>query len=1148
MYLYVRPAIGFTCADTMADMNFPANDAPAEQAPAIAPPIRTDDQILPLRNWVPVGKSNYVLDVLKPQKSPIFKFWDTMRYDYTTGIYNYQLDEQWFNLHKDILRDALQITPINDNDLFVTPPSSDTVIEYVNALGYPCMPKNVSAMSVNSLYQPWRAILSMINMCLTSKTAGHDRPRHPMLQILWEYIDGFTWSIRKDGREIFGMAILDALLTDATKRALYYGEYLEHVANYQQYLDEERGKAEEEAVTESPNATKVTKPKAAKQTKPSAPKATKVTKPADDKAPKPTSSQPPKPKPAPTKPSKAVPKKTRRLVKETPNEPSLAKRSKGGLVGKRRKPKSPLKLVDEFVDEGVTYKEPSYDDEEANLQRALELSLKDQGEHTQRPARLVVFREPDSGRFQPLPERRTSMSTEPFGNAKSPSLDAELALIDSETESDKEVPPVNPEKDASYKELTEINTRELSFTNQFFVEKLREEEPKKTNSKSEVQSMVTVPIYQDTSSVPPMTTPVIDLTLSQPVSTTVHAPLATSTTTTSITSTITLPPPPPQPQQSTTDPILLRRISELEQHMADLLQKKLSAGGKIGQTWVSAVQIGESQYSPAARFSDLPTIDMKEILQQRMFEDNSYKAHEVHENLFEALEKSLECDYSNQLLADVDETRKKKIKRHNSPRTPFESPPSQLPPHLLQQARLVLQALQEHQDILSCPHLLLLLHLLVHQDLLSNEAVELQVPGVSAAPESSPIDSLMNDDSIPDEQVQLSDDEDTRNDHLPKADKRKNWWKPLPEEERPATPEPAWTIPSSNIDMTTFMNWYCRKVNKTVLTQADFKGQAYKVVKAFYPDVIHLHRPLPLGGPPGHVTIQTQFFFNKDLEYLLYGNKGSRPALLISKMKAARYPDFGLELLVPEQMWIDDVCTYDKSARIWYFLLWLNRHKFYIDRHDSLSRRREVRTHIRILSVVRIKAYSRYGYDYLSEIVLRRADFQEHTIDEKDFKNLYPNDFEDLNLLLLQGYLDHLPSSDTRIYQKQLNLTKPGWDPKGFEFKHDYATIESPRAVVFPVDNNKRKIMRFNEIYKFSDGTLTHILEALDYRVKEFKLKRLNSGMNTRFWTQKDVTKSNEFISAIERRLKTRRIYQNLECFVGGRVLDTDYRLLQRTE
>ncbi|GJT80949.1 hypothetical protein Tco_1055291 [Tanacetum coccineum] len=232
--------------------------------------------------------------------------------------------------------------------------------------------------------------------------------------------------------------------------------------------------------------------------------------------------------------------------------------------------------------------------------------------------------------------------------------------------------------------------------------------------------------------------------------------------------------------------------------------------------------------------------------------------------------------------------------------------------------------------------------------------------------------------------------------------------------------------------MTTFLKWYCRQVNKTTLTQADFEGQAYEVVKAFYPDVIHLqfqmeechkmltaqvdwtdperdhvridvNRPLPFGGPPGH---------------------GSNLALSISKMKAASYPDFGLELLVPEEMWIDDVCTYDISAKYGISHWWFNRQKFYIDRHDSPSRRKDTkkRTHMQILSIVRIKAYSRYEYDYLREIVLRRADFQEHMIAEKDFKNLYPSDFEDLNLLLLQGHLNHLPSSDKRMLSTAVKL------------------------------------------------------------------------------------------------------------------------------
>ncbi|GJX55657.1 hypothetical protein Tco_0285554 [Tanacetum coccineum] len=101
--------------------------------------------------------------------------------------------------------------------------------------------------------------------------------------------------------------------------------------------------------------------------------------------------------------------------------------------------------------------------------------------------------------------------------------------------------------------------KEISFTNQFFVEKPREEEPEKNNTESKVQSMVTVPIHHNTSSVPPITTPVIDLSVSHPVSITVQAPLPTSsTTTTTITTTTTLPPPPLQPQQSTTDLILLQ--------------------------------------------------------------------------------------------------------------------------------------------------------------------------------------------------------------------------------------------------------------------------------------------------------------------------------------------------------------------------------------------------------------------------------------------------------------------------------------------------------------------------------------------------------------------------------------------------------------
>ncbi|GKB64830.1 hypothetical protein Tco_0921016 [Tanacetum coccineum] len=76
----------------------------------------------------------------------------------------------------------------------------------------------------------------------------------------------------------------------------------------------------------------------------------------------------------------------------------------------------------------------------------------------------------------------------------------------------------------------------------------------------------------------------------------------------------------------------------------------------------------------------------------------------------------------------------------------------------------------------------------------------------------------------------------------------------------------------------------------------------------------NVSNPLPLGGKPGHVTIQLDFFFNKDLEYLRYGRKVGRPAFLISKMKATYYPNVGLEQLVPDQFWIEAECKYDIAA------------------------------------------------------------------------------------------------------------------------------------------------------------------------------------------------------------------------------------------
>ncbi|GKE15644.1 hypothetical protein Tco_1423221, partial [Tanacetum coccineum] len=159
--------------NTMAEQNIPTQ-----------PPTRTDEQIISvdiLSNtnfFQAFTASANVLAIYLQQ------FWNTMKYNEKTGVYSCQVDEQWFDLNADLLRKALTITPVIPAYPFELPPSGNTVIDFVNELGYPEPVKIVSNIRVNYVYQPWRVILSLINQCLTGKTSGSDKPRHPVLQML----------------------------------------------------------------------------------------------------------------------------------------------------------------------------------------------------------------------------------------------------------------------------------------------------------------------------------------------------------------------------------------------------------------------------------------------------------------------------------------------------------------------------------------------------------------------------------------------------------------------------------------------------------------------------------------------------------------------------------------------------------------------------------------------------------------------------------------------------------------------------------------------------------------------------------------------------------------------------------------------------
>ncbi|GJV41060.1 hypothetical protein Tco_1419500, partial [Tanacetum coccineum] len=962
-----------------------------ENVPALAP-TRSNDQILSFAAWVPIGKSNYVLDLQKKQKNPIFQI--------STGTYSFELDETRFVLDANLLGEALEITNIDKAHHFVSPPSGEAIMDFVNELG----------SNVDYAELIWEEFLQAIQTFLTDKSnlgSPTKKGRNDKAHVI-PYCRFTKLIISHLGRKNSQYFTIDSqhlcsslLKEDLRMNTPYYNAYLEMVAKHDQKVAAEKEGKNKSASTKQP-----------------------------------------KPKPAIKKSSKPalVPK-----LKATP----LQKAGKG-KVAKVRTVKSSLQLVDKPDEEPAHSKpEPEHqgEGEEFDMGRAIQMSL--ESFHAQGHARVggVAIQEPVAEAIQPLPvvegkgkaiiteeqaaqsllalhtpkrrsttdqfifQRRTpateEASTGPFAQPQdhasanivrdSPSLaDAETGAGSDKTNSggDTEILQINEElgedveKQVDLEEKTDELDQDQAGSNPG---KTHESRPPPERVLMDEDQAGPDPKISRVALAGPDPEPTHDefmtdlypkvqesLKFSVDEHVILEDPLSSTGTLSSMKnledayaigsksglhghcsnlSSIFL---------SFSTVHIAERVAALEKKLSDLEQNNKNLGSRVytlelrdlphkineavHENVKEAVQIA-LQAPLRDRFRDLSEEDMKEMLHQRMFETGSYKSLPEHIALYEALEASMERAQRDEFLAEKDKSRKRRRDDQDPPPPPPDSDLSKRRRH----------------------------------DAGASGSSQPQAPQSSAWKKSDTRDAPSSSSK------QQNRSSDTDSAHLPKTKQRPEWLKPIPDDERPATPEPAWVIPTSHIpdavnnwanalattyqapaensllektrDMRTFMNWYCQKMGKTELTQADLEGQAYEVVKPFY---------------------------------------------------------------------------------------W---------RRSSLS-----------------------------------------------------------------------------------------FVWKSFEFKHDYTIIDSPRAVVFPVSNNERKIMRFNEIYKFSDGTLTNIMEALDYRVKEYKVNRLNPGMNTRFWTDKDVERSKEFIHAIERRLKTRRIFQNLECFVGGRVRDIDYRLLQRTE
>nr|GEY90302.1 hypothetical protein [Tanacetum cinerariifolium] len=509
-------------------------------------------------------------------------------------------------------------------------------------------------------------------------------------------------------------------------------------------------------------------------------------------------------------------------------------------------------------------------------------------------------------------------------------------------------------------------SKDISFGDLFFSDKPSDVDK---NTETKVESMVNVSIQQDLSLISPMTSPIIDLT-SRPESP--------------------------------------KRIDELEHIMANLIQVNKEMEERLDKHGARLYTL--ERLDIPQQVSEAVKADMKEMIYQRMWETKSYKSHEDHMQLFEALEKSINRDHSDELAQDLAEARKKKKKSRESSKTPLGSPPHQPPPPPPLRAgpsgaSRAPGASGSSQVPPPPPP-----PSSTNQESQSKGSVAPSSSNTAASAEyqawtmtdirlrksisKTPADLEMDEDMGPDEQAQSSDDEDIRSAHIPKASTLVSNYSPPPED----------SLLAQTDDIVIFMDWFYKRRGITELKPQNLEGPAFEIVKVFHPDLIHLqyqmeecrklltnsmddpilrhnvNKPLPLGGPP-------------------------------------------------------EECKYDIAAMYGIFHWCFQRQRFYINRHTSEGDIKAVRTHMRILSVVRIEVFSMYGYDYMKKIVLRRADLNEHFIAERDFKYMYPSDFEYLYLLNLQGHLNHLLPKDKKILTTAVNQWTRHLDESRFKYE-----------------------------------------------------------------------------------------------------------------
>nr|GEW19158.1 hypothetical protein [Tanacetum cinerariifolium] len=194
---------------------------------------------------------------------------------------------------------------------------------------------------------------------------------------------------------------------------------------------------------------------------------------------------------------------------------------------------------------------------------------------------------------------------------------------------------------------------------------------------------------------------------------------------------------------------------------------------------------------------------------------------------------------------------------------------------------------------------------------------------------------------------------------------------------------------------------------------------------------------------------------------------------------------------------------------------------FAVNRESAL----DVYSKRRIIAVTELKIVEWHTYKHLDWISVRHDDDKIYKFKEGDLKRLRIQDIEDMLLLLVQGKLSNLTVKEHFAFNVSLRMFT-----RSIVIQRPYTAHSNPRGFIYQNKDKKNRLMRIDELHKFSDGTLNDVHNALDDCLKGIQMQYLP----TTIWRRGDKARAATMIQAIDKMLKTRRIMRSLERFVGG--------------